>query len=256
MSVFANYSRYYNLLYKDKNYRGEAKFVHELLATHAPNAKSILELGCGTGIHATLLAELGYEVYGVDLSEGMLEQAQQKSNSLSPELSSRLQFSQGDVRNVRVDRTFDVAISLFHVISYQTSNKDLEDAIITAKIHLKPGGIFLFDCWYGPTVLSDRPAVRVKRLEDEEILVTRVAEPVMYANDNLVDVNYQVFIKNKATQAVEELNETHKMRYLFKPEIEYFLEKNKMKLLDCGEWMTGKDAGFDSWGTYFVCQVV
>ncbi|MGL5807353.1 MAG: class I SAM-dependent DNA methyltransferase, partial [Xenococcaceae cyanobacterium] len=187
MSVFANYSRYYNLLYKDKNYRGEAKFVHELLATHAPNAKSILELGCGTGIHATLLAELGYEVYGVDLSEGMLEQAQQNLNSLSPELSSRLQFSQGDVRNVRVDRTFDVAISLFHVISYQTSNKDLEDAIITAKTHLKPGGIFLFDCWYGPTVLSDRPAVRVKRLEDEEIIVTRVAEPVMYANDNLVD---------------------------------------------------------------------
>jgi SAM-dependent methyltransferase len=252
MSVFANYSRYYDLLYKDKDYRGEAKFIHELLLTHAPDAKSILELGCGTGIHAELLAKFGYEVYGVDLSEGMLTKAQKRLSSLEPELASRLKFTQGDVRNVRVDRTFDVTISLFHVISYQTSNQDLQDAIFTAKTHLKPGGIFLFDCWYGPAVLSDRPAVRVKRLEDEEIIVTRVAEPVMYANDNLVDVNYQVFIKNKSTQAVEELEETHKMRYLFKPEIEYLFEQNQIKLLDFGEWMTGKPAGFNSWGTYFI----
>jgi SAM-dependent methyltransferase len=256
MSVFANYSRYYDLLYKDKDYRGEAKFVSDLLVTHTPNAKSILELGCGTGIHAKLLAELGYEIHGVDLSESMLKIANQNLTSLDPALASRLKFSQGDMRNVRVDRTFDVVISLFHVISYQTSNKDLEDAIITAKTHLKPGGIFLFDCWYGPTVLSDRPVVRVKRLEDERIIVTRIAEPVIYANDNLVDVNYQVFIKDKYTQAVEELQETHKMRYLFKPELEYILEKNKIKLLNFGEWMTGKPSGFNTWGSYFVCRLV
>jgi SAM-dependent methyltransferase len=256
MSVFANYSRYYDLLYKDKDYRGEAKFVSDLLATHTPNAKSVLELGCGTGIHAKLLAELGYEIHGVDLSDRMLELAQKNLTSLDAELASRLTFSQGDMRNVRLDRTFDVVISLFHVISYQTSNQDLEDAIITAKTHLKPGGIFLFDCWYGPTVLSDRPVVRVKRLEDEQIIVTRIAEPVMYANDNLVDVNYQVFIKDKNTQSVEELKETHTMRYLFKPEIEYFLEKNQIELLDFGEWMTGKPSGFNSWGTYFIGKLV
>jgi len=59
MKVFENYARYYDLLYHDKDYNAEAKFVHQLLQIHAPETRSILELGCGTGSHAVLLAELG-----------------------------------------------------------------------------------------------------------------------------------------------------------------------------------------------------
>jgi hypothetical protein len=55
--------------------------------------------------------------------------------------------------------------SLFHVMSYQTSNKDLQDAFETAKINLKPGEIFIFDCWYGSSVLTDRPVGRVNALK-------------------------------------------------------------------------------------------
>ncbi len=252
MSVFANYARYYNLLYQDKDYASEAKFVHQLLQSHVPGTKTILELGCGTGTHAALLAEAGYEVYGVDLSSDMLEQAKARSRSLPPALASKLNFTQGDIRTVRVEREFDAVISLFHVFSYQTTNQDLQAAFETAKAHLKPGGILIFDCWYGPTVLSDRPTVRVKRLEDEKILVTRIAEPVLYPNDNLVEVKYQIFIKNKANNAVEEVQETHKMRYLFKPEVDSWFSQIKLELITYGEWMTGKTAGFDTWGTYFI----
>ena len=254
MEVFGNYARYYNLLYQDKDYAAEAQFIHQLLKTHAPATKSILELGCGTGKHAALLAELEYEVYGVDLSADMLEQAEKRLPTLNPEVASKLKFSQGDVRTVRVERQFDAVISLFHVFSYQTTNQDLEAAFATAKAHLKPGGVLIFDCWYGPAVLSDRPTVRVKRLEDEEISVTRIAEPVIYPNDNLVDVNYQVFIKNKATGIVEEVQELHKMRYLFKPEIEGLFSQNKMECLTLGEWMTGNAPGFNTWGIYFIGQ--
>ena len=254
MEVFGNYARYYNLLYKDKDYAAEAQFIHQLLKTHAPATQSILELGCGTGKHAALLAELGYEVYGVDLSADMLEQAEKRLPTLNPEVASKLKFSQGDVRTVRVDRQFDAVISLFHVFSYQTTNQDLEAAFATAKAHLKPGGLLIFDCWYGPAELSDRPTVRVKRLEDEEIIVTRIAEPVIYPNDNLVDVNYQVFIKNKATGTVEEVQELHKMRYLFKPEIDGLFSQNQIEGLAVGEWITGNAPGFNTWGVYFVGQ--
>ena len=78
---------------------------------------------------------------------------------------------------------------------------------------------------------SNRPTVRVKGLENEEILVTRIAEPVMHPNENLVDVNYQVFIKDKSNSAVEELQETHRMRYLFHQELDLFLNKSGLKLL-------------------------
>src|SRR5512139_1278741 len=179
MTVFGTYSRYYNLFYRDKDYTGEAEYVHGLIQQHRPGAGSLLDLGCGTGRHAFLLAEKGYAVAGVDRSEEMLAVANsQVATAVRVEARSPVAvppaFHLGDLRTVRLGRTFDAVVSLFHVMSYQTTNNDLREAFATAREHLAPGGVFIFDCWYGPAVLTDRPAVRVKRLEDESIYVTRV----------------------------------------------------------------------------------
>lgn len=254
MSVFGNYARYYDLLYQDKDYVGESEFIHSLILTHAPKAQSILELGCGTGNHGVLLAKEGYQIHGVDLSEGMLEKARDRLAQLPSSLASQLNFSQGDIRLVRLKQKFDVVVSLFHVISYQITNEDLQAAFATVKEHLNPGGVFIFDVWYGPAVLSDRPTVRVKRLENDEIFVTRIAEPVMYPNENLVDVNYQVFIRDKISNEVEQVKETHKMRYLFQPEVKFLLNSIDLKVLNIREWMTRRSPGFDTWGVYFVAK--
>lgn len=256
MSVFGNYAHYYDLLYQDKDYQAETEFIFQLLQKFAPGSSSILELGCGTGIHAGLLAEKGYSVTGVDVSESMLVAAQERLVTLPAAQQAKLKFVSGDVRTVRAEATFDVVLSLFHVVSYQTSNEDLEQMFTTAKMHLKPGGIFLFDCWYGPTVLTDRPTVRVKRLQDDKIQVTRVAEPVIYPSLNHVDVNYQVFIRDLATNTVEEVTESHKMRYLFTPEIEALFTHHGFRPLASGEWLTDKQPGFDTWGVYFVGQLM
>lgn len=45
------------------------------------------------------------------------------------------------------------------------------------------------------------------------------------------------------------------MRYLFKPEVEYFLSQNQMILNQWGEWMTGKEPGFDTWSVYFLASL-
>ena len=259
MSVFGSYSSYYNLLYQDKDYAGEAEYVQSLIARHYPDARTILDLGCGTGRHDLLLAEMGYKVTGVDQSEEMLAVANSNLSTKhqAPGTKNKepiLSFHQGDIRSIRLENTFGVVISLFHVMSYQTSNEDLEAAFATAKAHLNPGGVFIFDCWYGPAVLTDRPVVRVKRLEDETISVTRIAEPTLYPNDNIVDVAYHVFVQDKASSAVEELRETHRMRYLFKPELELFLKGAGLSIIESTEWMTGKEAGFDTWGVCFVAM--
>ncbi len=252
MAVFGNYARYYDLLYHDKDYVGEAQFIHNLIQSQAPAAQTILELGCGTGNHAMLLAKAGYHIHGVDLSQEMLEGAKQRCAQLPQELAAKLEFTQGDIRQVRIDRKFDVVLSLFHVISYQTTNADLLAAFETAKIHLKPGGIFIFDVWYGPAVLSEPPSVRIKRLEDELIQVTRIAEPVMYPNENHVDVNYHIFIKTKSDETVNEIEETHTMRYFFKPELEILLDRLGSTILDYGEWLSKNEASKNTWGVYFV----
>lgn len=255
MSVFGAYSRYYNLLYKDKDYAGEAEYIHGLVHKYHPGAKTLLNLGCGTGRHDILLAGKGYDVTGVDMSKEMLAVALSNLSTLNPHpLLSSLNFHQGDIRTVSLGRTFDVVTSLFHVMSYQVTNADLLAAFATVREHLNPGGIFIFDCWYGPAVLTDRPAVRVKRLEDEDISVTRIAEPVMHPNENVVDVNYHVFIRDKANGEAEELKETHRMRYLFRPEIEFFLAQSGLTPIDSSEWMSGKAPGFDTWGVCFLAR--
>ncbi|NMG10049.1 class I SAM-dependent methyltransferase [Brasilonema sp. UFV-L1] len=252
MTIFNNYARYYDLLYRDKDYLGETQFIQQLIKSHASETRNILELGCGTGIHALLLAKQGYQVHGVEISHQMLQKADERLCCLSPDLGSQLKFTHGDIRTVRLNQTFDVILSLFHVVSYQTTNEDLLATFATVKEHLKPGGIFIFDVWYGPAVLSDRPTVRVKRLEDEQIFLTRIAEPVMYPNENCVDVNYQIFIREKNSDTVEVLQETHQMRYLFKPEIEFLLREFKIQIVASGEWMSNQEAGFNTWGVYFI----
>lgn len=251
MAVFGAYSRYYDLLYRDKDYTGESDYLHRLIESHRPGSVSILDLGCGTGRHDFCLTRLGHDLTGVDQSHEMLAvAAQQKAEFSGPRAAPN--FVQGDVRSVRLDQTFDVVVSLFHVMSYQTQDQDLQRALVTIREHLKPGGLFIFDCWYGPAVLSDPPTVRVKRLEDEMIQVTRLAEPVMHANQNLVDVNYQVFIRDKRTKMVEELRETHTIRYLFAPEVRHFCELAGLRLQEFQPFMAQGTPGLDTWNVVFL----
>lgn len=252
MSVFASYSRYYDLLYREKDYAGEAEYIVGLIRAYAPQAKNVMEIGCGTGAHAAELAQTGFEVSGVDMSDGMLEAAESRRASSAPDVASRLEFSHGDARSVRLEKRFDVVISLFHVMSYQTTNADLQAAFATAREHLAPGGVFIFDCWYGPAVLHQWPSVTEKNLSDDSTEVYRKATPEILVNENIVDVNYTVLVKDKATGTTETLRETHRMRYLFSPEIELALSVAGMKLIDSRAWMKDEPPGVDTWGAVFV----
>lgn len=250
MAVFDNYSLYYDLLYRDKDYIKEAEYIDSLVKKHSPHAESILELGCGTGYHAELLAKKGYDIFGIDFSSSMLEAAGKRKSALPDELAGKINFLSGDVREVRVNKKFDAVISLFHVMSYQISNEDIYKAFLTASEHLNTGGIFIFDCWYGPAVLTDRPAARIKQYKNECIEIIRIAEPEMLPNNNAVIVNYQMFVKDDRN--LKEIKETHKMRYLFKPEIELLLKNTGMKLIHDEEWITGRNPGFDTWNVCFI----
>lgn len=65
--------------------------------------------------------------------------------------------------------------------------------------------------------------------------------------------SHPVFIRNKTTDAVEEVRESHRMRYLFQPELELLLRGTGMSVVATSEWLTGAEPGFDTWG---VCYVV
>lgn len=254
MTVFAAYAHYYDLLYRDKPYEEEAAYIRRLIESHIPNAQVVMELGCGTGGHAEHLARSGLKVSGVDLSEWMLERATKRRLALPSDIARRLSFSRADVRHVRLQVRADAVISLFHVVSYQSNNSDLQAMFDTAREHLRPGGVFIFDVWYGPAVLTVRPSARVKELEDDEVEITRTAEPTLYPNRNLVDVHYRIVAREKRTGFCSETTEVHRMRYLFWPEVEIFATQSGFTVIDAHEWMTGRAPDCDTWGVCFVCR--
>jgi SAM-dependent methyltransferase len=251
MSVFGHYARYYDLLYREKDYTGEADYVHGLLQRFGSKPSTLLELGCGTGKHAMLLSEKGYSLTGVDGSPAMIKEAAKRFKTSQ---GLTIDLHEGDIRNIRLKKRFNAVISLFHVMSYQVTNEDLVSAFTTANRHLNNGGIFIFDFWYGPAVLTDRPTVRVKRMEDEVIRVTRIAEPALHQDKNVVDVNYQVMIEDKKTGHVNFVKETHIMRYLFLPEIDLLLSQCGMRMIHTEEWMTGCAPETHTWGVCCVAK--
>lgn len=247
MNVFKDYSQYYNLLYQDKPYQKEVEYLTKLINKFNANTKSILELGCGTGKHAELLSKNGYLIHGIDISQTMLDQALKIANN-------KISFEIGDVRNYRANKKFDTVISLFHVASYQNSNQDLNDFFNTANIHLKNQGIFIFDAWYGPAVLNQKPEKRKKILENNHLKIIRDCDPEIDFNKNIVNVNYQITITNKENNQQHNFKEQHKMRYLFLNEVELLLNINNMKLLDFHEFLSENTASQHSWGVCFIAK--
>ncbi len=246
MSIFQDYSRYYDLLYQDKDYQSEANYVHELIQTHRPGAATLLDLGCGTGGHAFPLAGLGYDVTGIDFSTASLELAQAKLDA-APESRDAVRFLHGDIRSFRLERRFDVVAALFHVLSYQATAKDLQDTLATVCEHLAPGGLFLFDFWHGPGVLSDPPKTAVKHLESKELKLTRIAEPHMSIGRNVVDVHYTLFTQDKLTDVISQTRETHTMRYFFEMELRERLAESGFRLVCHHSWMTRKPPTLACW---------
>jgi SAM-dependent methyltransferase len=245
--VFDAYSRYYDLLYRDKDYVAESNYINDVLKRYEITGANILEFGSGTGKHGRLLAERGYQVMGIERSEEMVAQALQKNGFSS---------QQGDIRSVQLGRTFDAVISLFHVVSYQVSNEDVRAVFSRAAEHLQPGGLFVFDVWYSPAVYAQQPEVRVKRLADESIDITRIAEPVIYPNDNKVDVNFTIFAHDTKTDACQVLKECHPMRHFSLPEVDLFAESAGFERLTAEEFLSGSKPGIDTWGVCFVLRKV
>ena len=241
MKVFDAYSSYYNLLYKDKDYQGEADYIASLLGNAV---KTVFEMGCRTGKHASLLQKKGYDIFGIDLSETMLEQAK----------ALGVDCALGDVRTFECGKCFDAVISLFHVASYQNTDEDINKYFQTAKKHLKPKGKFIFDVWHKDAVLAQLPEKRVKKMENDEVQIVRYCEPNHLPEKNIVEVNYHIEILNKKSKEKQYIDECHSMRYFSYEEIEHFAHNAGFKIVENIVWMTHDKPSSDSWGVCYVCE--
>ena len=237
----------YDLFYQEKPYREEAVYASELIKARLPGAKSILDLGCGTGMRSLEFARLGYSVCGVDQSSAMLVAARQHLAEASDISPAQVEFRTGDITAFRAQARCDAVVSLFHVFCYLTTLEALDQAVECSFANLSPGGVFLFDYWHGPGVQKDPPGFRTKIVEGPKLRVERTVVPRHLADEHLVKLKVSLKFTHTDSEVIDESHESYAIRYWFPEELEDALNRSGFKAIRHYRWMKQSVPGDESW---------
>ena len=141
MSSYDALAASYDGLMADGVYRRRADYLEKLFQKSRIPVHTVLDLACGTGTIACLLAAKGYAVTATDLSEEMLTQAMSKAAALEqPPL-----FVQQSMPRLRLPEPVDAVVSTLDSLNYLTREKDIRETFRRVFRALKPGGSFFFD---------------------------------------------------------------------------------------------------------------
>lgn len=229
------YSKYYDLLYMDKDYEKECDFIEEIFRSYSAfKPVKILDAGCGTGGHLIPLAKRGYRLVGIDKSKEMVKIAQEKIKKEKLNLNAKVFV--GDIINFDLNMKFDACICMFAVINYITETDDLIRALKNIRKHLKRNALFVFDTWYGPAVLTIRPETRIKVVEREDLKIIRIVTPELDTFNHIQRSNYYL-IAIKNSKIIDEVNEVHVVRYLFPQELIHYLNEAGFRVLKICEFL-------------------
>ncbi|OWA36606.1 SAM-dependent methyltransferase [Saccharibacillus sp. O16] len=162
---YGKFAYVYDELMQDMPYSKWQRFALEAWQKYG-NPRSVVELGCGTGTLTLMLAQQGYHMTGMDLSEDMLAVAQNKAEEQPPLQgllrSGSLRFVHQDMTQWEAPEPVDSVISFCDCLNYLTEPEQIEAVFRATYDGLKPGGTFLFDVHHPDTL---------RRYEEEQPFV-------------------------------------------------------------------------------------
>ena len=148
----------YDLEYAGKDYAAEAATIERIVRERNPEAKTLLDVACGTGRHLEHL-QGRFTCEGVDLDNGLLDVAHDRI----PDVPLR----EGDMRTLDLGRRFDVVVCLFSAIGFVSGPEELGQAAHALARHVEPNGVLLVEPWLEPDVwIPGRPHVLAESSED------------------------------------------------------------------------------------------
>jgi ubiquinone/menaquinone biosynthesis C-methylase UbiE len=174
---------YYDDIYaaNGKDYQAEADIVHIFIQKYKKSdGNRLLDVGCGTGIHANLLAKY-YKVEGMDIDPGMLSVARRNYPGI--------RFQQGDMTNFKLNRKFDIIVCLFSAIGYVKTKSRLQNAVKAMSSHLLPGGVLLVEPWFTPDEWHPG-RVYVTQVEKENSKIVRMSHSSQRGKVSIIEFQY------------------------------------------------------------------
>jgi len=244
-----SYSEYYDSLYVNKDYKKEFFVINKLIKKYLKKPKNLLDIGCGTGKYSSLLTKMKLKVVGLDKSSFMIQEAKKKFKT-----NKNLSFIQSDLKNFKTKEKFDVVSALFHILSYQITNADVDKFFKTSHRILNLNGIFVFDFWFKPGVLNLKQPNKFRKVTASESSIIRLTTSNWYKKLDRIDDVHEMLILDKKKTLRKNFTETHKMKYFDISFIKQKLKKNKFKFLSCVDIANNKYPTENSWGALVIAK--
>jgi SAM-dependent methyltransferase len=235
--AFGQYARWYDAFNAGKNYGAEIQYLLDRIQDVSSPPRRWLDVGCGTGGHASQIRSRGIAVEGLDHSSAMIECARRTHPHIA--------FHVGSAQDFTLEGDRDVISMLFHVMNYQHSDVMIQGAMHAVRAHLAPAGLFVFDFWNSDAVALDPPGPRVREAVVDSRSLFRLSEPVVHPERRLVEVRYQFRWDSQQGPLVHE--ELHVLRHFTERELKTFLESAGMTVLKCNAWMTDRPLSERDW---------
>jgi ubiquinone/menaquinone biosynthesis C-methylase UbiE len=173
----------YDALYGFKDYEGEAAQLIALIRERNPDARTLLDVACGTGKHLEQLRGT-FEVEGVDIHEGLLAIARERLGDAVP-------LHVGDMRTLDLGRRFDAVTCLFSAIGHVADADELDAAIAAMARHLEPGGVLVVEPWLEPGVWVEG-RLHLLTVDEPDLKIARMTMAGRRGNTSILEFHYLV----------------------------------------------------------------
>lgn len=253
--MFSEYAEFYDVLYQDKNYIDEAKFISHLINKLLPETTEIkvLDIACGTGRHIMELAHLGYKVEGTDIAREMIDVAIRECKKKNFDIKF---YTESFQTCGKIGKRYDVVLSMFSAINYLTSYENLSLAFNNISSLLDENGFFIFDFWNGNAVIKDFSPVRIKRKAGNSKEILRISKTTIDPVSQNAIINFHFMLIEKG-KILKEFEEEHLIRYFFLQEMVDLLKANNFEIvLRCPFMMPDCDIKASDWNVTYVVRKV
>lgn len=184
MNSYNYFADFYDILTENVDYKVRSDYISDFFSANGIENGSVLDLACGTGTMSKLLADKGYEVTGMDLSDEMLCIASNKCSNVS--------LIKSDISNFNLPFDFDCCVCLLDSLNHLETEQQWESCFSSVAKALKLNGIFIFDI---NTVYKHREILKNNTFvfDEEDFFLCWDNEPL---DDDKVKILLDVFVFN------------------------------------------------------------